>query len=239
MKTFEVGGCVRDRFLNKAPKDIDRVVVLEGFQDVKEAFEHMVETLEGQGYAIFQKHPESLTVRARAPKGKEVADFVLARRELYSMDSRIPQTALGSLWDDQARRDLTINTMALGEGGALIDPFNGLADLKNKILRTPLDPWVTFLDDPLRVLRVLRFSITLGFDVEPSLWEPMLSSLVLEKMRLVVSQERIQGELNKMFAHDTLKTLRLLALLDAKQPDLLPLFFDKGLNIQTTFKNLT
>jgi poly(A) polymerase len=235
MKTFKIGGCVRDDRLGVRPKDVDRVVVLEGFFSVEEGFLHMVQNLESQGFVIFQKHPSSLTVRARHPSNKEVADFVLARKETYGPESRVPLVSLGTLLDDQRRRDFTLNTLAQDEDGAIIDPFGGQKDLEARVLRTPMDPKSTMLEDPLRVLRALRFSVTLGCTIHPELQEVMFDSDILERMGRVVSKERIQIELNKMFAHDTFGGFQTLA----KTPkEFQELCFSGGLKIQTTFKTL-
>ena len=126
-------------------------------------------------------------------------EFVGARKESYNRDSRKPIVEEGSLEDDQNRRDFTINAMAVqlnkAHWGKLLDPFNGLSDLKAKIIRTPLAPGITFSDDPLRMMRAVRFAAQLGFDIYPETFE----ALKTEKDRLsIISMERISDELNKM-----------------------------------------
>ena len=128
-------------------------------------------------------------------------EFVGARRESYSQHSRKPYVECGTLQDDQNRRDFTINAMAFSLNkanyGALIDPFNGLLDLQNKIIRTPLDPVITYSDDPLRMMRAIRFATQLNFTIE----EHSLQAITEQKDRLkIISQERIVDELNKILA---------------------------------------
>jgi tRNA nucleotidyltransferase/poly(A) polymerase len=154
------------------------------------------------------------TIRAKFPSdhkfAKLDADFVMARKEVgYVEGTRRPILELGTLEDDLVRRDFTVNAMAEDEDGNIIDLFNGLDHLKFKILITPLDTNVTFNDDPLRLLRALRFSITKDFRISNDIWNELNNFDYDEKMG-VVSTERIREELLKCFKHDTLKTLNKL-----------------------------
>ena len=128
-----------------------------------------------------------------------MTEFVGARKESYTENSRNPEVEIGTLEDDQKRRDFTINAMAISLGkenfGELIDPFNGMQDLSDKILRTPLEPVQTYSDDPLRMMRAIRFASTLNFKIE----EKSLKAIKQEAKRIeIVSMERIMTEFNKI-----------------------------------------
>lgn len=216
MKIYLVGGAVRDKLMGIKPKDLDYVMVLENIKEmsVEEGYNVMKTYMEEEGFTIWLETPNMYTIRAKFPphyKQKGDADFVLARKEVgYVENTRKPILELGTLEDDLMRRDATVNAMAEDEDGNVIDFFGGQEDLKNKILRTPIAPETTFLDDPLRVLRFLRFAITKGFTISRESAIAMEDKSVLDKLKLVVSQERIREELEKMFKHDTLATMRLL-----------------------------
>lgn len=213
-KFYKVGGCVRDSLLGHEPKDIDYVCVAENSSRTvlplaSEAFAEMKEVLLQKGYKIFLETPACLTIRAKSPSSNEVADFVLARREKYSPASRKPETFAGSLYDDAKRRDFTINAMALDANDGLIDFFNGAKDLKDKILKTPAEASITFNEDPLRLLRAMRFSVTKGFKLSEEVEQAILN---FDYSRLqLVSQERIREELEKMFSVNSLKSIQILS----------------------------
>lgn len=134
-------------------------------------------------------------------------------------------------------RDFTLNAMAVDEDGNLIDLFGGQRDLQLKQLVTPLDPKITMMDDPLRILRAMRFSITKGFTINAFIWEAMQQPEILEKLRVTVSAERIREEVMKMMKHDTPKTLRLLMNVDTHHiPGFLELVFGRGLWLKPTFE---
>jgi len=239
---FEVGGCVRDDLLGVFTKDIDFTFVLnDTTQTVDQGWDHMVDFLRINNFKIFLETKDCFTIRAMFPKGHThqglVADFVMARKEVgYIPNTRRPLLELGTLHDDLLRRDFTVNAMARDLDGNLIDPFNGKNHLDAGLLVTPLDPQKTFLDDPLRVLRALRFSITKGFAIFPSVWEAMFDTAVIDKLQNVVSQERIQHELHRMFQHDTVATLRLLAKIDKINPRLFHIMFDGSLWLMPSAK---
>lgn len=217
-KFYEVGGKVRDEILGLQSKDVDYVAVpndnlLEKYQDAYEMFVVLETYLNNEKFEIFLSTPDCFTIRAKFPKGHKyqgVADFVMARKEIgYVPNTRTPIVKPGTLYDDLERRDFTLNALAKDEDGTIIDHFNGMEDLKNGILRTPLPTKVTFNDDPLRILRAIRFSITKGFTIPGTMAITMESYNYEEKMG-VVSVERIREELFKCFKHDTIQTLRVL-----------------------------
>lgn len=217
-KFYEVGGKVRDELLGLQSKDVDYVAVpsdelIDKIDSTLTMFGILQEYLEQEKFEIFLVTPNCYTIRARFPKNHKyqgVADFVMARKELgYIPDTRIPIIKPGTLYDDLERRDFTLNALAKDEDGTIIDFFNGQEDLKNKILRTPLDTEVTFNDDPLRILRAIRFSITKDFEIPQEMWHIIYWYDYPNKMG-VVSDERIREELYKCFKHDTIETLETL-----------------------------
>jgi poly(A) polymerase len=166
-----------------------------------------------------------------------VADFVMARKEVgYTEGTRRPILELGSLEDDLIRRDFTLNAMAEDIDGNLIDLFDGKWALEQGILITPKDARITMLDDPLRLLRSFRFSITKGFTITPRIWETCLMDSVVDKLEQVVSGERIREEVFKMFKQDTIKTLRLMGEIDKLNPRLVEIMFGKEMWLKPTFE---
>jgi tRNA nucleotidyltransferase/poly(A) polymerase len=171
------------------------------------------EYLKAEGFEIFLVTDHCFTIRAKFPKDhvySGVADFVMARKEVgYIPGTRTPIIKPGTLYDDLERRDFTLNALAKNEDGKIIDYFDGIKDLKDGILRTPLDTIETFNDDPLRILRAIRFSITKGFTIPNDMWHDIYHYDYQTKM-YVVSDERIREELYKCFKFDTLETLEKL-----------------------------
>lgn len=211
---YEVGGYIRDELLGIPSKDRDYTFVLNAEEakdlSIDEAFQTMYDWMIGNGYQIFLSTPEFLTIRAKDPRAKLVSDFVLARWEVgYIKGTRCPLVRVGTLRDDLLRRDFTINAIARDSKGELIDYHNGLDDLRNGILRTPLDPDITLRDDPLRVLRAIRFSIKLNFKMADDLWDALHNADLVNNMA-VVSTDRIRDELTKAMRIDTWSTLELL-----------------------------
>ena len=195
VECYVVGGYVRDIFLERPSNDIDVVVVGSGIA-VAEELKRM---LGRKAHLSVFKNFGTAQVKYR-DKGSEIeVEFVGARKESYSHDSRKPIVEDGTLEDDQNRRDFTINAMAIclnkNRFGELVDPFNGLADLEDGIIATPLEPDITFSDDPLRMMRCIRFATQLNFQIEDETW------VALERMAeriKIVSGERIKDELNKI-----------------------------------------
>ena len=195
VECYVVGGYVRDIFLERPSNDIDVVVVGSGIQ-VAEELKRM---LGRKAHLSVFRNFGTAQVKFRQ-KGREIeVEFVGARKESYSHDSRKPIVEDGTLEDDQNRRDFTINAMAIclnkNRFGELVDPFNGLADLEDGIIATPLVPDITFSDDPLRMMRCIRFATQLNFQIEDETF------VALERMAdriKIVSGERIKDELNKI-----------------------------------------
>ena len=189
VRAFVVGGYVRDYYLRRPSTDIDVVVVGSGIA--------LAEALARELKAKVSVFKTFGTAMVRA-KGIEV-EFVGARKESYTHDSRKPEVEPGTLEDDQRRRDFTINAMAwsLNDAtfGELVDPFDGMSDLEECIIRTPCDPDVTFSDDPLRMMRAVRFASQLGFTIEEETFEAICRNAQRIK---IVSRERIATELNKI-----------------------------------------
>lgn len=164
MKLYKVCGCIRDQFLGLESKDIDFTYVSTQASNPEDGFNEMTNYLHDNGFTIFLSTPECFTIRSKFPADHKyaglVADFVLARKEVgYYEGTRRPILEIGTLEDDLRRRDFTVNAMAIDiDDDRLIDPFNGIHHLKVKILKTPVNPEITMMDDPLRLLRALRFS---------------------------------------------------------------------------------
>lgn len=193
LDTYVVGGYVRDLILNRPSKDIDFVCVGSGISLAQKVANALGP---GVNVSIFKSFGTAQIVYQDLE-----LEFVGARKESYRRDSRKPVVEDGTLEDDQRRRDFTINAMAISLNartfGDLIDPFQGREDIKKKMIRTPLDPVVTFSDDPLRMMRAVRFASQLNFDIEASAFEAISNQA--ERLK-IVSQERITDELNKIIS---------------------------------------
>ena len=191
LECYAIGGYVRDIFLYRPSNDIDVVTVGSG---IKLAQTVAKELGKGANLSVFKNFG---TAQVKY-KDYEV-EFVGARKESYQRDSRKPIVEDGTLEDDQNRRDFTINALAVclnkDRLGELLDPFDGIRDMENLIIRTPLDPDITFSDDPLRMMRAIRFSSQLAFDIEDETFEAITRNA--ERIK-IISKERIVDELNKI-----------------------------------------
>jgi poly(A) polymerase len=195
-ETYLIGGFVRDKILKRPTKDLDFVCIGDGIELAKK----VAKQFDPAPHVDFFKNFG--TAHFITGDGFDL-EFVGARKESYRSDSRKPEVSAGTVEDDQNRRDLTINAMAIGLNknnfGKLIDPFNGVKDLEEKIIRTPLEPELTFSDDPLRMMRAIRFATELKFSIEEKTWQGIINAA--ERIK-IISQERITDELNKIIASE-------------------------------------
>ncbi|CAL2084361.1 CCA tRNA nucleotidyltransferase [Tenacibaculum sp. 190524A05c] len=194
LESYVIGGFVRDFILKRGnAKDIDIVTVGSGIELAKKVASLLPNTPKVQ---VFKTYGTAML------RFQDIeVEFVGARKESYTEDSRNPEVSEGSLKDDQNRRDFTINALALSLNasslGKLLDPFGGIADLEHKIIRTPLDPDITYSDDPLRMMRAVRFASQLNFEIE----EKSLAAITNNVKRIdIITRERIVDELNKIIA---------------------------------------
>ena len=221
LECYVVGGYVRDLFLQRHSEDIDVVVVGSGIAMAKALGKRLGR---GANVSVFKNFG---TAQVKY-YGMEV-EFVGARKESYSHDSRKPVVEDGTLEDDQNRRDFTINALAVclnaARYGELVDPFDGIADLKERVIRTPLDPDVTFSDDPLRMMRCIRFATQLNFYIDDETFE----ALERNRERIsIISRERIADELNKII----LSPVPSKGFIDLDRSGLLELIFPELVALQ-------
>lgn len=221
VQAFAIGGFVRDIILQRPSKDVDIVVVGSGIEVAQAVARRMGSNTK---VAVFKNFGTAML----RYEDLEV-EFVGARKESYQRDSRKPIVENGTLEDDQDRRDFTINALAISLNksnyGELIDPFDGLKDMEDKIIRTPLDPDITYSDDPLRMMRAIRFATQLDFTIHPDSFEAITRNR--ERIK-IISKERIIDEMNKIILAPKPSTgFRLLF-----DTGLLPLIFPEMANLQ-------
>lgn len=225
VKFYKVGGCVRDELLGRKCKDIDYSVEAPSFDAMRE------EILD-RGGEIFVENPEFLTIRAKV-FGMGACDFVLCRKDGVYYDGRHPESVEpGTIYDDLARRDFTMNAIAKCGPGQYLDPHKGMLDISNKLIKCVGNPHERFNEDALRLLRALRFAIVLGFDLDAGVHDCLRNPDYTDAL-MFVSIERIREEMLKAFKHDTLATLRLLG----QYPKLEEIVFSGSLWLMPTLRS--
>lgn len=203
---YLVGGCVRDKLLGNKPHDID--IAVEAF-----SYEHMRKDLINRGVNIFLETPEYFTIRG-THKDLGAVDYVLCRKDGTYSDGRHPDFVdIGTIYDDLARRDFTINAIAIDENtGEYIDPYDGRGDLDEGLIRAVGSADKRFEEDSLRILRAVRFAIKYNFRIEPDTWDAMKA--YVENITLL-PEDRIREELYKSLSYDTVRTIDMLYELKA------------------------
>jgi len=202
-KFYEVGGCVRDEIIGVKSKDIDYAVESPNFDTMRVA-------IENRGGTIFMEQPEFFTIRAKVPN-LGCADFVLCRKDGHYRDGRHPESvAVGTLHDDLARRDFTMNAIAKDEDGNIIDPFGGISSIEVGTIRCVGNALTRMVEDPLRLLRALRFAVTKRMGLDKDIKACLENYNLIGSIRNTVSVERIREELTKAFLCDTPATLDYL-----------------------------
>lgn len=229
IQTYKVGGCVRDAFLGVKSKDIDYAVEAPSYAAMKD---YILQS----GGTIFLEKPEYLTIRAKL-RGED-ADFVMCRKDGEYTDGRRPDEVIaGTIDDDLARRDFTMNAIArrmnakIGED-PIYDPHNGIIDIERKVIRCVGDAFDRLSEDPLRVLRAIRFSITKDFGIHPDTKAAMF--VMQDRVVPTVSAERIREELTKCFMFDTVRTLDVLANFKSLRDDV----FSNGMWLMPTLRKV-
>ena len=249
-KLYIVGGYVRDKLLGLKSKDID--YAFEFNEDFIKKYKNLSPSdfyimmnimLKNEGFEIFLETPSCFTTRAKFPKGhineNLTADFVLCRKEVYlDENTRQPSVEIGNLYDDLERRDFKINAIAEDENGNLIDPFDGIKDIERKILKCPIDAQISFNNDPLRMLRAIRFCVTKDFYMDDDIDAVIrYDEKMWVKFEKVVSRERVRDEIYKMMRHNSIESMRLLTHLDNQSSiDIIGKIFKDDLWLEPTTK---
>jgi putative nucleotidyltransferase with HDIG domain len=232
---FLIGGFVRDKLIGRPTKDADIVCVGDGIELARK----VAESFHPRPSVSYFKNFGTAQIKL----GDWEVEFVGARKESYRSESRNPAVEPGTIEDDQLRRDFTINAMAISlneeDYGRLIDPFDGISDLEKKVIRTPLDPLQTFSDDPLRMMRAIRFASQLSFAITPETFQAIKEDAPRIK---IVSQERITDELNKIIlsekpsiGFDLLYTSGLLSIIFPQMVDLAGAEYIDGMGHKDNF----
>lgn len=201
IRIYQVGGSVRDTFMGVPSKDIDYAVEAPSYEAMRDYI------VNERGGHIFVEHPEFVTIRAMIDR--VAADFVLCRKDGAYSDGRRPDSVeVGTIYDDLARRDFTINAIAKAEDGTIIDPFDGITDIVVfNIIRCVGNAKARMQEDYLRLARAARFSITKDMMIDTNIESMFFNEDVLSEFCKSVSVDRIRQEVHKMFAHDTIKSI--------------------------------
>lgn len=241
MRMYPVGGFIRDEIMGLRSKDIDYVVVLDGKVEM-DPFELMIGAMEDMGFKLIEETfaPKFGTARGFFPDWhplypKKPADFVLARKEGAYSDGRRPDSVeIGTLEDDLARRDFTMNAIARDDynEGVLIDPYNGVSDIKRGIIRAVGDPHERLREDALRAIRALRFMVTKGMSLHLTLADALQDEIVLSNLHTQIADERIAAELSTMLQKDTYGSLKALNMF----PKLMDVIFSGRVSLDSTLK---
>jgi tRNA nucleotidyltransferase (CCA-adding enzyme) len=202
MKIYKVGGCNRDDIIGRPSNDIDYSVEADSYETMKEYIL--------QSYKIVYEQPHYFTIKAY--KEKNMYDFVLCRKDEKYKDGRHPESVKqGNILDDLSRRDFTMNSIAVCiESGKMIDPYNGIEDIKNRIIRCTGNTHIRLNEDVLRLVRAFRFHIVLDFEIDTDIILYFWDTNYIKKLELI-SKERIVSELSKCFAFNTMKTIKTLS----------------------------
>jgi tRNA nucleotidyltransferase (CCA-adding enzyme) len=236
VRFYEVGGAVRDELLGINSKDVDFAVEAPSYEDMKQE-------LLLKGFKIFEERPQFFTIRAQVPPTQDklfqrskVADFVLCRKDSDTGDGRRPDSVQpGTILDDLARRDFTVNAIARDPAtGELIDPHNGKKDLDDGVLKFVGDPMKRISEDGLRVLRGYRFLVTKELRSDDATYQALRSDLAIDMLRKV-SIERVREELEKMFNCDTMASLYMLGTMPSMMQAVI---FRDGLRLTPTLKQV-
>lgn len=226
IKFYLVGGCVRDEILGHMPADIDYSVEASSFNHMKD---HLIKS----NFEIYVEKPEYGTLKAKCPLTKKVSDYTLCRKDGFYSDCRRPDSIEASnILEDLSRRDFTMNAIAKIDG-EYYDPFFGIQDIENKLIRCVGKAADRLTEDPLRGLRALRFSITKGFTISPDILEIIETDAFITNFKKL-AKERIQVELQKMFHHNTVRSIKLLSGLSKSFLEVL--FVDSGIWLLPTLK---
>jgi tRNA nucleotidyltransferase/poly(A) polymerase len=205
IKVYQVGGSIRDEYLGLKSKDIDYSIEAESYDKMKQ---YIIDS----GGTIFLETPKYLTIRANIPN-LGATDYVLCRKDGQYHDSRHPESVeIGTIYDDLNRRDFTINAIAKNvDTGEIIDPHNGISDIKNKIIRCVGNPYDRFNEDALRILRAIRFSITKQMSIDYAIINCFYDTKIVNLL-YNISKDRVRDELYKCFKFSTHETLKCLEM---------------------------
>lgn len=228
---YEVGGSVRDKLLGVPHHDYDYAVEAPSFKVMKD-------WLLREGYVVYVEKEEYGTIKARLPPNKKAYDFTLCRKDGYYSDHRRPDNIESnniSILEDLKRRDFSINAIAIDPNGNVIDPHNGIEDVKLRYIRCVGDTKKVLYEDPLRLLRAYRLSITKDLHIDPEIINISSDPMFRSRFVISVKSEMIQNELNKMLLYNPIESIKVFNEMD--EDFLTVLFRNKKIKLVTTMKN--